>query len=95
MSEADDDLLADDDPLSPRPLPLDQAIPPVRWPLALLAGVGCGVGAAWEWASRGPSLLAVAAAVAAVAWVLFAGVRFALGCGRTAVPDAGPEQRST
>jgi hypothetical protein len=93
MAEADDDSLADDDPLTPRSLPLDQLIPPVRWPLALLAAVGCGVGAAWEWAARGPSLIAVAAAVAGVAWVLFAGVRFALGRGRNAEPDSGPDRR--
>jgi len=70
--EGSDGFAEDDDPLAPRPSSLADAVPPVRWPLSLLAGVCCGVGAAWASVTSGPSRAVVVASVAAVAWLAFA-----------------------
>jgi hypothetical protein len=92
-SLAADDRPEDEDPLLPRSLPLEGAIPPVRWPLALFAGVVCGAGAVWQWATRGPSLVVVVAAVASAVWMIFAAVKFALRRVENAEPGAPPDRR--
>lgn len=74
----------DDDPRIPRPLSLADAIPPVRWPLSLLAGVCCGGVAGWAWVSSGPTQLTLTASVASAAWPVFAVARFALERGHRA-----------
>jgi hypothetical protein len=86
-AEESDGFAEDDDPRG-RPLSLAEAIPPVRWPLSLLAGAGCGAGAAWAWAASWPSWVAVVASLAAAAWLVFAVMGLALGRGRRAEPSA-------
>jgi hypothetical protein len=85
--EENNGFAEDDDPRIPRPLLLVDAIPPVRWPLSLLAGVCCGVGAGWAWVSSGPSQLALIASGASAAWLVFAVAGFALGRSRRAEPS--------
>ncbi|MBV9865718.1 MAG: hypothetical protein JO316_10230 [Abitibacteriaceae bacterium] len=82
-SAADDHFADDeDDPRISRPPSLADVIPPVRWPLALLAGVFCAVAASWQWVSVGPSRLVVIAAVVLLVWLAFAS-RGSCGAGAT------------
>lgn len=76
--EESDGFAEDDHPLAPRPPSLADAVPPVPWPLSLLAGACCGVGAVCAWVTSGPSLAAFVASVAAVAWLAFAVAGLAL-----------------
>ena len=87
----DDEFAEDDDLWIPRPPSLVDLIPPVRWPLSLLAAVCCGVGAGWAWVSFGWSREAVVASVAASAWLAFAAARFALWWGLLRRTRAAPD----
>ena len=92
MAEAEENGgFAEDDPRG-RPLSLADAVPPVRWPLSLLAGVFCGAGAGWAWAASWPSWVAVTASVAAAAWLVFAVAGLALRPARRAEPGAAPDR---
>lgn len=86
-AEENDGSAEDDDPRG-RPLSFADAVPPVRWPLALLAGVCCGAGAGLAWAVSWPIWVAVAASVAAAAWLVFAIAGLALRRARRAEPHA-------
>jgi hypothetical protein len=89
-AEESDGFAEHDDPRG-RPPSLADAVPPVRWPLSLLAAVCCGAGAGWAWASSAPSWVAGAASVAAAAWLIFAIVGIALRRGRRAEPGAAAD----
>jgi hypothetical protein len=95
VADAGNNGFAEDDDPRGRPLSLAEAVPPVRWPLSLLAGVCCGAGAGWAWASSAPAWVAVIAAAAGTAWVVFAVVGLALWRGRRDDPGAAPDRGST
>ena len=90
-AEESDGFAGDDDPRG-RPLSLADFVPPVRWPLSLLAGVCCGAGAVGGWASSAPAWVVVIASVAATAWLVFAVAGLALGRGRRAEPGAAADR---
>jgi hypothetical protein len=84
-AEANNGYPEDDDPRG-WPISPVEAVPPVRWPLSLLAGVCCGVAAIWAWVSSAPSWVTAVAVVTAAAWLVFAIVRQTLERGPRAEP---------
>src|SRR5690349_13017623 len=69
VDETDD--AAEEDPRG-RPRSPAEALPPVRWQLSLLAGVGCAFAAILTWIWSKHTWMTVVASVAAGAWLLFA-----------------------